>query len=748
MADLDDHEIADESMDERQEEIECISQQGIIETQLSPNEMMPSVDIESLCISSNRHGHTSNSKGRNWWVIFQLAVQSLGVVYGDIGTSPLYVYGSTFSKGIRDEEDILGVLSLIFYTLTLIPLIKYIFIVLKATDNGDGGTFALYSFICRHAMVGLTPNEQAEDSEVPDFQPDLPKDRLKRASWIKSKLEKNVFAKYFLLFSTMLGTSMVISDGVLTPCISVLSAVGGIKQATPAMTEDAIVWISVGILVCLFMVQRFGTDKVGYSFAPIMCLWFAFISGIGVYNIFNYDPTVIKAVNPKHIVDYFRRNKGEAWISLGGVVLTITGSEALFADVGHFTVRSIQISMCCVTYPALVLAYTGQASFLRKHTNLVADTFYNSIPGPFYWPMLLVAVLAAITASQAMISGTFCIIQQSLSLECFPPLKIIHTSKKYEGQVYIPEANYILMLACIGVTLSFKSTAKIGNAYGIAVMFVMLLSSCFLVLIMVMVWKTHMLLVIFFAATIGAVELMYLSSVLYKFDQGGYLSLALALALTAMMLVWNNVQGRKYYYELDYMVSFENVAEIVNNSNLCRLPGLAIFHTEVIQGIPPIFKHYIDNVPALHSVIVFVSTESTLTAKVLDKERFVFRRLDDKELIFQCTTRYGYTELGKEASFLEIQILENLKEFIEEERKGQDRSLLETEIEAVDKAWHAGVVHLIGETDLIAGKGSSLSKRILINYAYNFLKKNSRQTDQLFDIPHRRMLKIGMTCEL
>ncbi|KAG8371347.1 hypothetical protein BUALT_Bualt13G0078300 [Buddleja alternifolia] len=264
----------------------------------------------------------------------------------------------------------------------------------------------------------------------------------------------------------MLGTSMVIGDGILAPSISVLSAVGGIKESASYMTEDMIVWISVAILIFLFMVQRFGTDKVGYTFAPILCVWFSFIAGIGIYNFFKYDPYVVKAINPMHIIDYFKRNKKRAWISLGGVVLCITGTEALFADLGHFSVRSVQISMCTLTYPALILAYMGQASFLRKNELLVADTFYKSIPEPLYWPMFVVAIFASVIASQAMISGTFSIIQQSLSLGCFPHVKIIHTSAKYPGQVYVLEINYFLMLASVCVTLGFRTTVKIGNAYG------------------------------------------------------------------------------------------------------------------------------------------------------------------------------------------------------------------------------------------------------------------------------------------
>ncbi|XP_043710558.1 potassium transporter 5-like [Telopea speciosissima] len=734
-----------------------------------------SLDAESGHIRGH-DGH--HSKAVDWATILQLAFQSIGIVYGDIGTSPLYVYASTFTNGIKNNDDILGVLSMIFYTLVLIPLVKYVFIVLQANDNGDGGTFALYSLICRYAKVGLIPSQQAEDREVSNFRLELPNNgRLRRASKVKSALEKSNSAKYFLLFATMLGTAMVIGDGVLTPCISVLSAVGGIKQATSAVTEDAIVWISVAILIVLFVVQRFGTDKVGYSFAPIICIWFILIGGIGLYNFIKYDPAVVKALNPKYIIDYFSRNKKEAWISLGGIVLAITGTEAMFADLGHFTVRSIQISMCSVTFPSLVLAYTGQASYLRKHNDDVLDTFYKSIPDSLYWPMFVVAVMASIIASQAMISGTFSIIQQSLSLGCFPRVKIVHTSTKYEGQVYVPEINYLLMLACVGVTLGFRTTTKIGNAYGIAVVFVMTLTSSFVALIMIMIWKTNILLVIAYVLVIGSVELIYLSSVLYKFDQGGYLPLAFTAVLMTIMYVWNFVYRKKYYYELDHKISPEKLRDIAANTNICRIPGLAIFYSELVQGIPPIFEHYIENVPAMHSVLVFVAIKSLPMSKVPVEERFLFRRVGPRELnVFRCVVRYGYTDVRNDKEPFERTLVDRLKEYISEDQwlspvidngdgegnsKGEsvDREektvvekkegeVVEKELEVVDRGWHSGVVHLVGESEVVAGKGSSFGKRVLINYAYNFLRRNLRQSYKVFDIPSKRLVKVGMTYEL
>ncbi|KAF2314966.1 hypothetical protein GH714_037374 [Hevea brasiliensis] len=694
-----------------------------------------SLEIESRKFSGRQlHG----SKAVSWSVILQLAFQSIGIVYGDIGTSPLYVYSSTFTDGIRHNDDILGVLSLILYTITLIPLIKYVLIVLRANDNGDGGTFALYSLVCRYAKVGLIPSQQAEDRDVSNFELELPSKRLRRATKLKSKLENSQFAKLFLLFATMLGTSMVIGDGVLTPCISVLSAVGGIQQATTKMTDNMIVWISAAILICLFMVQRFGTDKVGYSFAPIICVWFTMIGGIGVYNFVKYDPEVVKALNPKHIIDYFRRNKDKAWISLGGVVLAITGTEALFADVGHFTVRSIQISMCTVTYPALLCAYTGQAAFLRKHNDLVPHTFYKSIPDPLYWPMFVVAVLASIIASQAMISGTFSIIQQSLSLGCFPRVKIVHTSTKYEGQVYIPEINYLLMIACVAVTLGFRNTTNIGNAYGIAVVFVMTLTSAFLVLIMLMIWKTNILYVIAYVLTIGVVELVYLSSVLYKFEQGGYLPLAFAAVLMTIMFVWNDVYRRKYYYELENKISPDKLKEIVAEANFSRLPGLAMFYSELVQGT--LHLQALCGKCACTSLSpYFCIHQITSHWKGSSGRTIPFPQSRTMELnVFRCVARYGYTDVRNDRHEpFERMLIEKLKEFIRDDywlKKGilnngettsdqeiddgqidentntkhEDLEDVDNQIDMIDRVWRAGVVHLIGENDVVAGEGAAM----------------------------------------
>ncbi|KAG6672419.1 hypothetical protein I3842_16G056600 [Carya illinoinensis] len=707
-----------------------------------------------------------------WKTIMQLAFQSIGVVYGDLGTSPLYVLPGIFPTGIKHNDDILGVLSLIFYSLMLITLIKYVFIVLAANDNGDGGTFALYSLLCRHAKLSLASNQQAEDKEVSNYQLDVPNRRLKRASFVKSMLENNQTIKFFLLFMTMLGTSMVLGDGILTPCISVLSAMGGVKEAASGLTDNMIMWISVGILIALFQIQRFGTDKIGYSFAPILTIWFLSIGSVGLYNFFKYDPEVIKAINPMYIIQYFKRNKKDAWISLGGVILCLTGSEALFADLGHFSVRSIHISSCTIVFPSVVLAYFGQASYLRQHSQDASNAFYSSVPKPIYWPMFVVAVMAAIIASQSLISASFSIIQQSLALGCFPRVKVVHTSSKYKGQVYVPEINTILMLACVGVTLGFKNTLKIGNAYGIAVAFVFTITSTFLVLVMVIIWKTNLYLIVIYALSIWLLELLFLSSVLYKFIDGGYLPLLFALVTMTIMYLWNYGYRKKYSYELDNKVSPVKLVEIASETSIHRIPGLALFYTELVQGISPIFTHYVANVPALHSVLVFISIKSLPISTVPLEDRFLFKRVEPRELsIFRCIVRYGYKDARTEwESFKEMLIIQ-LKYFIRKdvfmsrlpgttnmasyESDDKEVSRLSTEeiaqmeVEKVDEALNVGdIVHLMGESEVVASKGSSFLKKLVINYAYNWLRRSVRQVDEIFMIPRKRLLKVGMTYDV
>ncbi|XP_020522976.1 potassium transporter 5 isoform X2 [Amborella trichopoda] len=709
--------------------------------------------VDSLDFEAGRvSGATGHGSRKGWLTALNLALQSIGVVYGDIGTSPLYVYSSTFTRGIDDQEDILGVLSLIIYTIVLITFIKYVFIVLFANDNGDGGTFALYTLICKHApKVGLIPNIQQEDREISNYKLDKPSSHLRRAQKVKEFLEKNKAAKTTLFLVTMIGTSMVIGDGILTPCISVLSAVGGIKTAASSLNQDAVVAISAVILILLFAVQKYGTDKVGYAFAPIVLIWFSFIGITGIYNLFKYDVGVLHAFNPQYIVKYFKRTGKQGWISLGGVLLCITG--------------------------------------------------------PIYWPTFVVANAAAIIASQAMISGAFAVIAQCLPLGCFPRVKVIHTSAKYEGQVYIPELNYFLMAACVIVTVAFRTTNNIGNAYGIAVIAVMVKTTFVVTVIMLMIWKISIWLVALFFVVFGVVELVYLSSALYKFKQGGYLPLAFSLAFTMIMITWHYVHKKRYQFELENKVSDEYMSSLANNPNLIRIPGMGLLYSELVHGIPPIFSHFISSIPSIHSVLIFVTIKSIPVSKVALEERFLFRQVEPKEYrMFRCVVRYGYNDVMDEPKVFQSLLVEYLKEFVRQqdfflETETTDQSNANQEakeskqrasgsstvyderclqqssgpIQAVtsarsrnsssqiisgpiqapqeeaqflQKALDDGVVYLLGEAEVTAKAGSSLLKKFAVNYAYKFIRKNLRDGEKVMGVPRSRMLRVGMTYEI
>ncbi|KAG6695013.1 hypothetical protein I3843_09G074900 [Carya illinoinensis] len=506
-------------------------------------------------------------------LLLRLAFQSLGVVYGDLGTSPLYVFYNTFPSGeVKDPEDVVGALSLIIYSLTLIPLLKYVFVVCRANDNGQGGTFALYSLLCRHAKIKTIPNQHRTDEQLTTYSRSTFHEHSFAAK-TKRWLEKYAFRKNALLILVLVGTCMVIGDGILTPAISVLSSVGGIKVVQPGMNNGVVVLVAVIILIGLFSMQHYGTDRVGWLFAPIVLLWFLVIGGIGIFNIWKYDSSVLKAFSPLHIFYYFKRRGKEGWVSLGGIMLSITGTEALFADLAHFPVSAIQIAFTMVVFPCLLLAYSGQAAYIMDNKTHVHDAFYLSIPESIYWPVFLIATAAAIVASQATISATFSIIKQALALGCFPRVKVVHTSKKFLGQIYVPDINWILMILCIAVTAGFKNQSQIGNAYGTAVVIVMLVTTFLMILIMLLVWHCHWILVLIFTVLSLVVEFTYFSAVIVKVNQGGWVPLVIAAAFLLIMYVWHYGTVKRYQFEMHSKVSMAWILGLGPSLGLVRVPG-------------------------------------------------------------------------------------------------------------------------------------------------------------------------------
>ncbi|KAL6282955.1 hypothetical protein ACE6H2_013884 [Prunus campanulata] len=738
-------------------------------------------------------------------MLLQLAFQSLGVVYGDLGTSPLYVFYNTFPDGIGDPEDLIGALSVIIYSLTLIPLLKYVFIVCRANDNGQGGTFALYSLLCRHAKIKAIPNQDQTDEALTTYSRSTFGEQS-FAARTKRWLEGHALMQSTLLILVLVGSCMVIGDGILTPAISVLSAVGGINVGHPKISNGVVVLVAVVILVLLFTMQRHGTDKVGWLFAPVVLLWFLVIGGIGMFNIWKYDRSILKAFSPVYVYRFFKRGGKDGWTSLGGIMLSITGTEALFADLSHFPVPSIQIAFTSVVFPCLLLAYCGQAAYLMKNSNNVIGAFYHSIPDSIYWPVFIVATAAAVVASQATITATFSLIKQALALGCFPRVKVVHTSRKYRHQIYIPEINWIVMILCIAVTAGFKNQNQIGNASGTAVCIVMLVTTLLMILVMILVWRCHWILVLIFTGLSLVVEGTYFSAVLLKVNQGGWVPLVIAAAFFVIMYVWHYGTVKRFEIEMHSKVSMAWILGLGPSLGLVRVPGIGLVYSELASGVPRIFSHFITNLPAIHSVVVFVCVKYLPVWTVPEEERFLVKRIGPKNFhMFRCVARYGYKDDHKKDDDFEKKLFQSLFMFVrleslmeassdsdvssllEQQTKQSEDGLfcnsinilhsdvdqsiasvdsivpddsplhsnnvtsfvpasskVETdEIEFLNNCRDTGVVHMLGNTVVKARRESKFWKKIAIDYLYAFLRKICRENSVMFNVPHESLLNVG-----
>ncbi|XP_022734887.1 potassium transporter 6-like isoform X1 [Durio zibethinus] len=617
--------------------------------------------------------YQNHVKKESWRTVLTLAYQSLGVVYGDLSTSPLYVYKSTFEDIQHSEtnEEIYGVLSFVFWTLTLVPLLKYVFIVLRADDNGEGGTFALYSLLCRHARINSLPNCQLADEQLIEYKKDsiglAPKSSF--GARLKSTLEKNRVLQRLLLVLALIGACMVIGDGILTPAISVFSAVSGLELS---MSKEHHKYVEVPvtciILIGLFALQHYGTHRVGFLFAPVVLIWLLCISAIGLYNIIHWNPHVYQALSPYYMYKFLRKTQRGGWMSLGGILLCITGSEAMFADLGHFSQLSIQIAFTFLVYPSLILAYMGQAAYLSQHHIIESDYrigFYVSVPEKLRWPVLVIAILAAVVGSQAIITGTFSIIKQCSSLGCFPRVKIVHTSSKIHGQIYIPEINWLLMVLCLAVTVGFRDTWRMGNASGLAVITVMLVTTCLMPLVIVLCWHKSVLFAIGFVFFFGTIESLYFTASLIKFLEGAWVPIALAFICLIIMCVWHYGTLKKYEFDVQNKVSINWLLSLGPSLGIVRVRGIGLVHTELVSGIPAIFSHFVTNLPAFHQVLVFLCIKSVPVPHVRPEERFLVGHIGPRRYrLYRCIVRYGYRDVHKDDMEFEKDLFCSIAEFI------------------------------------------------------------------------------------
>ncbi|MBA0554824.1 hypothetical protein Golob_013906, partial [Gossypium lobatum] len=702
-----------------------ISQQPSNQMRTGKSELCPeiyafSIQLRRLNMVDTSFGFVGqNLRKASCMTVATLAYQSLGVVYGDLSTSPLYVYKTTFSGKLslhENDEEIYGVFSFIFWTFTLIALFKYTLIVMSADDNGEGGTFALYSLLCRHARLSILPNQQATDEKLSAYATHGSVETW-QSSALKSFFEKHPRFRTGLFILVLLGTCMAIGDGVLTPTISVLSAVSGVRLKITALHENYVVLISCVIIVGLFSLQHHGTNRVAFMFAPIVTAWLLCISSI-VY-----------------MLKFLKRTGIEGWISLGGVVLSIT--EAVF------------------------------------------------------WPVFIVATFAAVVGSQAVISATFSIISQCCALNCFPFVKIIHTSSKIYGQIYIPEVNWILMCLCLAVTIGLRDTNMMGHAYGLAVTTVMFVTTCLMALVMIIVWKQRIAIAVAFLVIFGSMELLYISASVYKIPEGGWIPLALSFIFMAIMYIWNYGTTKKHEFDVENKVSMNRIVCLGPSLGMVRVPGIGLIYTNLVSGVPAVFGHFVTNLPAFHQVLVFVCVKSIQVPYISEKDRLMISRVGPKEYcMFRCIVRYGYKDLQQENYDFENRLVSGIVQFVEAEEdttlkttfisscgrevgnmdienfdaQNEDHSftnskssdILETKIRKghgggaplkdeslhILRAKESGVAFILGHSYAKAKKSSSIVKKFAINVVYSFLSKNCREPDVVLNVPHTSLLEV------
>ncbi|XP_078444681.1 putative potassium transporter 17 [Wolffia australiana] len=689
------------------------------------------MDEERNCPADDHESHSSHRKTR-WRDYLNdcvLAYKTLGIVFGGLVTSPLYVYPSMNLKS-PTKDDYMAIYSIMFWTLTLIGVVKYVCIALNADDHGEGGTFALYSLLCRHADVGILPSR--EEDAARNTSNNLTSGR--KPTKVGKFFEQSLIARRLLLFLAISGVCMLIGDGILTPAISVLSAMDGLRGPLPSVNKSIVEALSAVVLVFLFMLQKHGTSRMSFLFSPIMAIWTLTTPLIGIYSVAHYEPTIFKALSPHYIVRFFLANGKRAWQLLSGTVLCITGAEAMFADLGHFNKRSIQMAFLFAKYPSLVLTYAGQTAYLIHHPGDHSEGFYKFVPSAVYWPVFLVATLAAVVASQSLISATFSVIKQSVSLDYFPRVKVVHTSPNKEGEVYPPEINYLLMFLSIAIILVFGDGPDIGNAFGVVVIMVMVITTILLTLVMVIVWRTPLPLAALYLGAFSALEGAYVSAVLTKIPEGGWLPFTISIILAFVMFGWYTGRKKKMQYETRNKITAEDLALLLSEPHRQRVPGVCFFYSNIQDGLTPVLGHYIKNARSLHEVTVFTTLRYSLVAKVAERERVAVRPLGPRGT-FSCAVQFGYADQGLEGGELVARVMDELT-----------NGLAPAEAATVDAARSAGVVHVRGKTRFYVGKGTSLYDRVMLGF-YEFLRSNCRSGLPTRGVPLRQRMEVGMLYE-
>lgn len=533
-----------------------------------------------------------------------LMIGALGVVFGDIGTSPIYAFREALhasaSDGIVDEGDVLGVLSLIVWALTLIVTVKYVAFVLRADNRGEGGTLSLMA--------------------------------LARASYPQRG--------GMILAIGICGAALFFGDAVITPAISVLSAVEGLKVATPAF-DAYVVPITLVILAALFSVQRFGTGRVAAVFGPVTACWFVAIGAAGLWHIID-DPSVLAALNPYYAVAYFFHESDVAFLTVGAVFLAVTGAEALYVDLGHFGRRPIVTAWFAIVFPSLLLNYFGQGAFVLAHGGEPSNPFFEMLPAWGLIPLVCLATAATVIASQAVISGAYSLARQAVQLSLLPRFEIQHTSETQSGQIYLPRVNILLAVGVMLLVVGFKESSSLAAAYGISVTGEMLMTTVLLFIVMRHRWQWSLALALTLAILFGIVDIGFFSANAVKILEGGWVSVGVACLVAIVMITW--VRGSRYLFEKTRKneIPLDFLAEQMVKKPPQVVPGTAVFLTSDPQSAPTALMHSLKHYKVLHEQNVILSVVTAPQPIVPDSERVSMERLNDRFLRIILT--FGYME--------------------------------------------------------------------------------------------------------
>jgi len=643
---------------------------------------------QTVQVSTEPPGEESpeRSRERVRGKLVPLGLTALGVVYGDIGTSPLYALHESFfglDKLAVSPANVLGVLSLIFWSLVLVISVKYLLVVMRADNHGEGGILAL--------MALLSP-------------------------WYGSPSRRRAI----LIALGVFGAALLYGDGMITPAISVLSAIEGLNVAAPHL-QPYVIPITIAVLVVLFVFQQRGTGGVGAVFGPVMLVWFVTLAVLGVHGIM-LNPVVLRAFNPIHAVYFFASNHWAGFLALGGVFLVVTGGEALYADMGHFGRQPIRLMWFAVVLPSLLLNYFGQGAVVMLHPHLLERLpFYQLAPGWARYPLIALATVATVIASQAVISGAFSLARQAVQLGQSPRMRIIQTSPEESGQIYVPALNWVLMIATIGLVVGFRTSSHLASAYGVAVTTTMLITTLLLYFIMRERWKWPMPVALAVVTLFLVADMSFFIGNLFKIPDGGWFPLVVGALIYTYMATWR--RGRELVLDRVRRATepLPSLLARLKRDPPVRVRGTAVFMTPPTQGTPPMLHHHLIHNQVLHDQVVLLTVTTEDVPRVPASERLEVEPLDLG--FYRVRARYGFMQSPNVPVALRLC-----------EHFGLDVDLEHT-------TYYVGRENLIPSDEM---PGMSLWREKL----FAFMSRNASRATLFYNIPPERVVELGLQVRL